>query len=132
MIQQIITDAKTLEKDAIQAETDAQKAYEAFVKDTNMSLEEKTRDITTKSESKATKEADKVAAGEDLTAALNMQQQNEAENADLHKSCDFTMQNFDIRQAALEQELESLEEAKAVLRGMSGSFIQTDRKFLKK
>merc|ERR1719335_1408811 len=117
MIQQIITDAKTLEKDAIQAETDAQKAYEAFVKDTNMSLEEKTRDITTKSESKATKEGDKVAAGEDLAAALNMQQQNEAENADLHKSCD-------IRQAALEQEIESLEEAKAVLRGMAGSFIQ--------
>jgi len=62
-----------------------------------------------------------------------MQQQNEAENADLHKSCDFTMQNFDIRQAALEQEIESLEEAKSVLRGMaSGAFVQTDRKFLRK
>jgi chromosome segregation ATPase len=132
MIQQIITDAKTLEADAIQAETDAQKAYESFVKDTNFALGEKSRDITTKSETKATAEGDKVAASEDLSAALNMQQQNEAENADLHKSCDFTMQNFDIRQASLEQEMESLEEAKAVLRGMSGSFIQTDRKFLKK
>merc|ERR1719463_778167 len=47
MIEQIITDAKTLEADAIKAETDAQKAYEAFVKDTNFSLGEKTRDITT-------------------------------------------------------------------------------------
>ena len=74
-----------------------------------------------------------MAAEEDLAAALNMQQQNEAENADLHKSCDFTMQNFDIRQAALEQEIESLEEAKSVLRGMaSGAFVQTDRKFLRK
>jgi chromosome segregation ATPase len=132
MIEQIIADAKTLEADAIKAETDAQKAYESFVKDTNFSLEEKARDITTKSATKATAEGDKVAAQEDLAAALNMQQQNEAENADLHKSCDFTMQNFDIRQAALEQEIESLEEAKSVLHGMSGSFIQTDRKFLKK
>jgi chromosome segregation ATPase len=132
MIEQIITDAKTLEADAIKAETDAQKAYEAFVKDTNFSLGEKTRDITTKSQTKAVAEGDKVAAEEDLTAALNMQQQNEAENADLHKSCDFTMQNFDIRQAALEQELESLEEAKSVLRGMSSGFLQMDRKFLKK
>ena len=52
MIQQIITDAKTLEADAIKAETDAQKAYEAFVKDTNFSLGEKTRDITTKRQTK--------------------------------------------------------------------------------
>jgi len=133
MIEQIIADAKTLEADAIKAETDAQKAYEAFVKDTNFALGEKTRDITTKSETKAVAEGDKVAAEEDLAAALNMQQQNEAENADLHKSCDFTMQNFDIRQAALEQEIESLEEAKSVLRGMaSGAFVQTDRKFLRK
>merc|ERR1719395_399956 len=118
---------KRAEADAIKAETDAQKAYEAFVKDTNFALGEKSRDITTKSSTKAVAEGDKVAAEEDLAAALNMQQQNEAENADLHKSCDFTMQNFDIRQAALEQEIESLEEAKSVLRGMAGSFIQTDR-----
>merc|ERR1719305_1191577 len=39
MIQQVIADAKTLEAEAIQAETDSQKAYEAFVKDTNKSIE---------------------------------------------------------------------------------------------
>ena len=51
---------KTMEADAVKAETDAQKAYEAFVKDTNASMEEKSRDITNKSEEKATAEADKV------------------------------------------------------------------------
>ena len=35
--EQVIADTETLEKDAIQAETDAQKGYEAFVKDTNKS-----------------------------------------------------------------------------------------------
>merc|ERR1719201_2260014 len=95
--------------------TDAQKAYEAFVKDTNASMEEKTRDITNKSEEKAVAEADKVSEEEALTAALNEQQQLMNENADLHKSCDFTLDNFDARQAALDQEMEGLREAKSVL-----------------
>merc|ERR1719482_1832634 len=43
MLKQIIADTKTMEADAIKAETDAQKAYEAFVKDTNKSIEEKNR-----------------------------------------------------------------------------------------
>ena len=50
-------------------------------------------------------------------SALNEQQQNENEKADLHKSCDFTLDNFDARQAALDQEMEGLAEAKSVLHG---------------
>ena len=49
MLEGIISEAKTMEADAIKAETDAQKAYETFVKDTNGSIEEKNRDITNKS-----------------------------------------------------------------------------------
>merc|ERR1719380_345442 len=45
MLEQIIRDTETLK-----AETDAQKAYETYVKDTNKSIEEKTRDITNKTE----------------------------------------------------------------------------------
>ena len=56
MLEGIISEAKTMEADAIKAETDAQKAYESFVKDTNASMEEKSREITTKSEEKAAKE----------------------------------------------------------------------------
>merc|ERR1719453_2349682 len=117
MLEQIIGEAKTMEADAIKAETDAQKAYESFVKDTNASIEEKSVDITNKSEEKAEKEVDKTAAEEDKVAALNEQQQNENEKADLHKSCDFTLENFDARQAALDQEMEGLAEAKSVLQG---------------
>merc|ERR1719446_593417 len=124
MIEQVIADTKTLEAEAIQAETDAQKAYEAFVKDTNKSIEEKPRDITNKSEEKATAEADKTAAEEDKTSAMNEQQQNENQNADLHKSCDFTLNNFEVKQAALDQEMEALAQAKAVLAGSGLSFLQ--------
>jgi septal ring factor EnvC (AmiA/AmiB activator) len=117
MLEGIISEAKTMEADAIKAETDAQKAYETFVKDTNASIEEKSRDITNKSAEKAEKEVDKTAAEEDHTSAMNEQQQNENEKADLHKSCDFTLDNFDARQAALDQEMDGLAEAKSVLHG---------------
>merc|ERR1719421_1536365 len=113
MLQQIINDAKTLEKEAIQAETDAQKAYEAYVKDTNASIEEKNRDITNKSDEKAQAEADLTAANEAKETAMNEAQQLSNENADLHKSCDFVLKNFDIRQAARDQEVEALRQAKA-------------------
>merc|ERR1719185_26538 len=120
MLEQIIAETKTMEADAVKAETDAQKAYEAFVKDTNASMEEKSRDITNKSEEKATAEADKVSEEEALAAALNEQQELMNENADLHKSCDFTLDNFDARQAALDQEMDGLREAKSVLAGSTG------------
>merc|ERR1719243_121218 len=124
MLEQIVSETKTMEADAIKAETDAQKAYESFVKDTNASIEEKTRDLTNKSEEKAEKEVDKTAAEEDHTAALNEQQQNENEKADLHKSCDFTLDNFDARQAALDQEMDGLRKAKSVMKGSSLGFLQ--------
>merc|ERR1719478_904258 len=116
MLEQIVSETKTMEADAIKAETDAQKAYEAFVKDTNASMEEKSREITNKSEEKASKEVDLSNTEEDKLAALN-EQEDENEKADLHKSCDFTLENFDARQAALDQEMEGLAEAKSVLHG---------------
>merc|ERR1711897_50025 len=53
MIQQIINDAKAMEAEAIRAEEDAQKAYEDFVKETNASIEAKSKEMVNKSEEKA-------------------------------------------------------------------------------
>jgi DNA repair exonuclease SbcCD ATPase subunit len=125
MLEQIITEAEEMEKDAVKAETDAQKAYESFVKDTNKSIEEKTRDITNKSEEKAELEVDLSSAQEARGTALNEAQQLANENGDLHKTCDFLLQNFDLRQAALETEMESLDGVKAMLQGSAqGGFLQ--------
>merc|ERR1719463_4005 len=117
MLEQIMRDTETLEAEAIKAESDAQKAYETYVKDTNKSIEEKTRDITNKTEEKSTAEADKVATVEAKETAMNEAQQLANENADLHKSCDVTLKNFDIRQEARDQEVEALRQAKAILSG---------------
>merc|ERR1719235_2582950 len=124
MIEQIIGETKTMEADAIKAETDAQKAYETYVKDMNASIEEKTREITNKTGEKAEAEVDLTAMQEARTTALNEQQELKNEEADLHKSCDFLMQNFDVRQSALDQEMESLGEAKSVLAGSKFLFLQ--------
>merc|ERR1711920_83989 len=60
MIQQIISDAKAMEAEAIRSEEDAQKAYEDFVKETNASIEAKSKEIVNKSEQKAKAETDLV------------------------------------------------------------------------
>merc|ERR1712100_312370 len=100
MIQQIINDAKSMEAEVIRSEEDAQKAYEDFVKDTNASIEEKSKDIVNKSESKAKAESDLVEAKEDKEAVMLELEQLANYKAELHSSCDFVLKNFEIRQTA--------------------------------
>merc|ERR1719161_3359497 len=114
MIQQIIDDAKAMEKEAIRSEEESQKAYEDFVKDTNGSIEDKTKEIVTKSEEKATAEDDKVKAEESRDKVMLDLEQLANENADLHKACDYVLKNFDIRQTARDEEVEALKQAKAI------------------
>merc|ERR1719321_2449453 len=117
MIQGLIDEAKALETDAIRAEEEAQKAYEDFVKDTNGSIEEKSKEIVNKSELKAKAEDDKVMAEESRDKILLDLEQLSNEAADLHKACDFVIKNFDIRQTARDQEVEALKQAKSILSG---------------
>merc|ERR1719454_1601782 len=117
MIAQIINDAKAMEAEAIRAEEDAQKAYEDFVKETNASIETKTKDIVNKSEEKAKSEADLVQANEEKEATLLELEQLSNYNAELHQSCDFILKNFEIRQTARDEEVEALKQAKAILSG---------------
>merc|ERR1719401_2162813 len=113
MIQQIINDAKAMEAETIRSEEDAQKAYEDFVKDTNGSIEAKSKDIVNKSETKAKAEADLVEAKENKEAVMLELEQLANYKAELHSSCDFVMKNFEIRQTARDEEIEALKQAKA-------------------
>merc|ERR1712099_72281 len=117
MIQQIISDAKAMEADAIRSEEDAQKAYEDFVKETNNSIEAKSKDIVNKSETKAKAETDLVEAKEAKEAVLLELEQLSNYNAQLHQSCDFVQKNFELRQTARDEEIEALRQAKAILSG---------------
>merc|ERR1719408_622763 len=121
----IITESKALEADAIKAEEDAQADYETFVKETNASIDAKSKDITNKSEAKAKAEGDKVQSETEMEAVMGELEQLANENADLHKSCDFTLKNFDLRQGARDDEIEALKQALAIFSGASFSaFLQ--------
>merc|ERR1719271_1040737 len=127
MIQQIINDAKAMEAETIRSEEDAQKAYEDFVKDTNASIEEKSKDIVNKSETKAKAEADLVEAQKDKEAVMLELEQLANYKAELHQSCDFVLKNFEIRQTARDEEIEALKQAKAILSGAKfEAFLQSD------
>jgi len=117
MIEQIISDAKAMEAEAIRSEEDAQKAYEDFVKETNASIETKSKEIVNKSELKAKAETDLVETKEAKEAVMLELEQLSNYNAELHQSCDFVMKNFDIRQTARDEEIEALKQAKAILSG---------------
>merc|ERR1711913_233901 len=117
MIQQIINDAKAMEAETIRSEEDAQKAYEDFVKETNASIEAKTKEIINKSEEKAKAESELVETKEAKEAVMLELEQLSNYNAQLHQSCDFVLKNFDLRQTARDEEVEALRQAKAILSG---------------
>merc|ERR1712091_662176 len=117
MLQSIINDAATMEAETLRAEEESQKAYEDFVKETNASIEAKSKDIANKSDSKAKAEADLVEAKEEKASALLELEQLSNYNAELHQSCDFVMKNFDVRQTARDEEIEALKQANAILSG---------------
>merc|ERR1740133_570915 len=121
MMQGIIDDAKAMEAEAIRGEEDSQKSYEDFVKDTNTSIEAKTKDIISKSSMKAKAEQEKVQAETEHEGVTGELEQLANENADLHKSCDFTLKNFELRQTARDDEIEALKQAIAMFSGASFS-----------
>merc|ERR1719313_1787053 len=115
----IIDESKAMEAEAIRGEEDAQKAYAEYVQDTNASVEEKSKDSVNKSEMKAKAESDKVEAETQHETVMGELEQLANENADLHKSCDFTLKNFDLRQSARDDEIEALKQALAMFSGAS-------------
>mmetsp|Transcript_124130 Transcript_124130/g.185538 ORF Transcript_124130/g.185538 Transcript_124130/m.185538 type:complete len:649 (+) Transcript_124130:228-2174(+) len=117
MLQQIISDAKAMEAEAIRSEEDAQKAYEDFVKETNASIQTKTKEIANKSEEKAKAETTLVETKEAKESVMLELEQLSNYNAQLHQSCDFVMDNFEVRQTARDEEVEALRQAKAILSG---------------
>merc|ERR1719440_281286 len=94
LIQNIIDEAKEMEVDALAAETDA----------------------------RSDTEATKVGAEGDLSAALTDAEKLATYKAELHKSCDFLMKNFDLRQGAITAEIEGLGQAKSILAGADLGF----------
>merc|ERR1719171_2752790 len=120
LIEQIIEDSKKTEADAISAESAAQADYETMIKDSNGLIDKLTEAITEKTKAiEGAKLKTETAKGElaDTVAEL---ESLAAYKEDLHGQCDFVLKNFKIRQAARLSEIEAIQEAKAILKGMGG------------
>merc|ERR1719352_613006 len=72
-------------------------------------------------EAMAKAEGDKVEAETERDSVLGELEQLANENADLHKSCDFTLKNFELRQTARDEEIEALKQSIAMFSGASFS-----------
>merc|ERR1719401_1327084 len=117
MIEQIITDAAAMEKEAIKSEEDAQSAYEDFVKQTTDSIDTKSKEIMNKADEKAKSEGELVDTQKTKEETMTELDELATYKAELHKSCDFVLKNFDVRQTARDEEVEALRQALAILSG---------------
>jgi hypothetical protein len=125
MMQKIIDDAKAMESEALRSEEEEQAAFEEFTKDSTASIDQKSKDVVNKSAQKAQTEKDKIAAEVTRDQTLSEIEELEQVNADLHKSCDFLMKNFDLRVTSRDAEMEALKQGLALFSGASfGAFLQ--------
>merc|ERR1740120_677850 len=99
MLEKLMAEAK-------KSESEAQKAYETLIADTNAAVVALQKQVTTKAKAKTTKE--KQRTEEDLAAAVRELEGLSKYKADLHAECDFSLYNFDTRQDARGQEIEAL------------------------
>jgi len=125
LITQIGEDAKAMEAAALKSEEESQAAYVSFVEETNASIDAKEKEIINKEEMKAKTETELVKQKEVLESIIADLEKLSDYNAQLHKSCDFVLKNFDLRQTARDEEVEALKQAKAILSGAKFSeFLQ--------
>merc|ERR1719388_54661 len=117
LLSSIIKEAETMEKEALAAETDAQESYEEFIKGSNDSVSKLAALIASKTQEIAELTAANETAKADRSAALEDADRLVTTGVDLHKSCDFLVKNFEVRQAGRTQEMDALAEAKAVFSG---------------
>jgi len=117
MIQQIIEDSKALENEAVAGEQEGQKSYETFVQDSNDVIAKLTESASMKNKALANAKVDSEQAKSDLESTNGELESLALYEADLHGDCDFVLKNFNIRQKARLDEMEAIQQAKAILSG---------------
>jgi len=117
MLEGIVADAKDMVEKARAAENEATAAYQAFVKDSNDSMEAKATSITNKLEERAKMDAQKTHANSDATHTEEDLQALARYAAGVHGDCDFLLKNFEERQASRAEEIDALGQAKAIFSG---------------
>jgi len=117
MIEEILADTRATEDQAMVSEQDSQSAYENFMKDSNKGIKQEQESISDMTGSRAQAKEELSMAKTNLGQTLDELEGLNKVNGDLHKSCDYVLKNFDVRQAARAAEMDALTEAKNILSG---------------
>lgn len=114
------------------AEKNAQEEYEALMGDSAAKRAADGTSITEKESAKATLASELEAAKESKASAEKEVMATEKVMSSLHAECDWLIQYYDVRKEARAGEIDSLNNAKAVLSGADYSLMQvnTHNKFL--
>jgi chromosome segregation ATPase len=133
MIDVLIKDLDRELTEAEVVEKDAQGDYEAMMSDSSEKRAADTKALTEKIATKANLKSDLETAGEDKDSASSELMATESYISQLHAECDWLLKYFDMRKEARDGEIESLNNAKAVLSGADFSLMQTkSRNFLRR
>merc|ERR1719335_370811 len=121
---------KDLTKEMTEAETTeklAQEDYEKAMKDSAEKRATDSKSLADKQKAKAETEADLEANTEEKAATTKTLMATEKHIASLHGECDWLLKYFEVRKEARAGEVESLENAKAVLSGADYSLLAANR-----
>jgi hypothetical protein len=119
LMDKIVGELESDMKDAGYAEKTAQTEYAELMSDSQATRAQDAKSIVDKEAAKATMEAKLMTAKKSHSSTKEEIDLVVSYIGDLHVSCDFIMQNFDLRKEARTAEIESLKNAKAVLAGAS-------------
>merc|ERR550537_283645 len=120
----IISESKDIESKALKAENKAQSAYEEYITDSNAAVSAASDNVASKTEAMALADKDKIQASESRDATIQDLLLLGEHNVALHQDCDFLIKNFDVRQSARAEEIDSLANAKAIFSGANFGFLQ--------
>jgi len=93
--------------------------YENFMKDSNKSIKQMQKANVNMSEDRGKAEESLSRDETDHGATMKTLESLNDELGDIHRGCDFVLNNFSARQEARALELDALREAKQILSGMN-------------
>jgi septal ring factor EnvC (AmiA/AmiB activator) len=117
MMDAMVADLDKEMQEADVEEKDAQAEYEEMMKDSAEKRVTDSKSITEKEGTKADDEANLQKLGTERTTKMKEALATVTVIEDLHKDCDWLLQNFDTRKEARAGEVDALKKAKAVLSG---------------
>jgi len=109
-------------KDAAYEEKTSQTDYQKLMEESQATRAANTKSITAKEAEKAASETSLVSLKDAKTATDEDLSLINSYIGELHTSCDFIVQNFDLRKEARSNEVEGLKNAKAILSGANFGF----------